>query len=117
MAASEAAKEAIYLDAFLGELGIGSGASISLGCDNKAAIDLAYNPEHHQKTKHIQRRHFFVRELVEEKRINVPFVNSVDNLADFFTKPLDARVFYPMRDRIMNVKHPSDGDGAVPLTV
>ena len=57
----------------------------------------------------------FVRELVEAKRINVPFVNSVDNLADFFTKPLDARVFYPMRDRIMNVKHPSDGDGAVPL--
>ena len=42
--------------------------------------------------------YFFVRELVEEKRINVPFVNSVDNLADFFTKPLDARVFYPMRD-------------------
>ena len=89
---------------------------IDLFVDNKAAIDLAYNPEHHQKTKHIQRRHFFVRELVEEKRINVPFVNSVDNLADFFTKPLDARVFYPMRDRIMNVKHPSEGDGAVPLT-
>ena len=31
-----------------------------------------------------------MRELVEAKRINVPFVNSVDNLADYFTKPLDA---------------------------
>ena len=57
----------------------------------------------------------FVRELVEAKRINVPFVNSVDNLADFFTKPLDARVFYPMRDRIMNVKHSSDHDESVSL--
>ena len=116
VAASEAAKEAVYVAAFSNELGIMDSEPIDLFVDNKAAIDLAYNPEHHQKTKHIQRRHFFVRELVEEKRINVPFVNSVDNLADCFTKPLDARVFYPMRDRIMNVKHPSDGDGAVPLT-
>ena len=70
---------------------------------NNQAIDLAYNPEHHQKTKHIARRHFYVRELVEEKTINVPFVQSADNLADFFTKPLPARVFVPMRNRIMNV--------------
>ena len=30
-------------------------------------------------------------------------VATVDNLADFFTKPLRASVFFPMRDRIMNV--------------
>jgi hypothetical protein len=47
--------------------------------------------------------HFYVRELVEEHRITVPFVASADNLADFFTKPLSARVFFPMRDRIMNI--------------
>ena len=111
MAASEAAKEAVHIAAFGAELGIMDSEPIDLFVDNKAAIDLAYNPEHHQKTKHIQRR----RELVEAKRINVPFVNSVDNLADFFTKPLDARVFYPMRDRIMNVKHSSDHDESVSL--
>ena len=38
----------------------------SLKVDNQGAIDLAYNPEHHQKTKHIERRHFYVRELVEQ---------------------------------------------------
>eukprot|EP00965_Chrysotila_dentata_P009736 317022-Pleurochrysis_carterae.AAC.1 len=32
---------------------------------NKSATDLAYNPEHHQRSKHIDRRHFFVREKVE----------------------------------------------------
>ena len=43
----------------------------------------------HQRTKHIERRHFFVREVVENEKIRVPFVKTVDNLADFFTKPLD----------------------------
>eukprot|EP00965_Chrysotila_dentata_P027390 910116-Pleurochrysis_carterae.AAC.1 len=59
--------------------------------DNKYAIDLAYNPEHHQRSKRINRRHFFVRERVETHDITVPFVQSADNLADFFTKPLYAR--------------------------
>jgi len=41
---------------------------------------------------------------VEDLTIRVPFVESARNLADFFTKPLPARSFFPMRDRIMNVK-------------
>ncbi len=34
---------------------------LSLSVDNTGARDIAYNPEHHQKVKHIARRHFFVR--------------------------------------------------------
>ena len=48
-------------------------------------------------------RHFYIRELVEEHRIRVPFVSTVDNLADFFTKPLKGKDFFRMRDVIMNV--------------
>ena len=55
--------------------------------------NIAYNPEHHQKVKHIARRHFFVRECVENNQIVVPYVNTVDNLADFFTKPLEGKLF------------------------
>ena len=47
--------------------------------DNQAGIAIAYNPELHTKTKHIARRHFFIRELVEEQRISVPFVKTTDN--------------------------------------
>eukprot|EP00965_Chrysotila_dentata_P124529 4115472-Pleurochrysis_carterae.AAC.1 len=53
--------------------------------DNKSAIDLAYNPEHHQRTKHIDLRHFFVREKVESHDISVPFVRSADNMADLYS--------------------------------
>eukprot|EP00965_Chrysotila_dentata_P254755 6211984-Pleurochrysis_carterae.AAC.2 len=68
-----------------------------------SAIDLAYNPEHHARTKHIDRRHFFVRERVETLKITVPFVQSAKNMADLFTKPLPPRQFFPLRDLIMNV--------------
>ena len=104
MAASEAAKEALYLRRFIGELSdIEPDDSTSVATDNQAARDLSYNPEHHSRVKHIERRHFFVREAVESHEISVPFVRSADNLADFFTKPLAASVFFPLSDAIMNV--------------
>ena len=37
----------------------------------------------------------------------VPFVRTADNLADFFTKPLSAKVFFPMRDTIMSLEPPA----------
>ena len=103
MAASEAATEAIYLGRFTEELGLRDSGPISLSVDNTGARDLAYNPEHHQRTKHIARRHFFVREAVENLRLVVPFVSTTDNMADFFTKPLRPSDFFRMRDVIMNV--------------
>ena len=93
------------------ELGYGGPEPVSLGVDNTAARDLAYNPEHHTKTKHIDRRHFFVREAVENLQITVPYVNTLDNLADFFTKVQKPAMFRAMRDIIMNVPpHLSDDD-------
>ena len=93
MAASEAAKEAVYLRRFAAELGIEQDSPPALAVDNQAARDLAYNPEHHERTKHIDRRHFYIRELVESNTITVPFVCTADNLADLFTKPLSAPKF------------------------
>eukprot|EP00965_Chrysotila_dentata_P258109 6213105-Pleurochrysis_carterae.AAC.2 len=81
VAASEAAKEATYLRAFLRELGEGDhGASTALHLENKSAIDLAYDPEHHSRSKHMHRQHFFVRKKVEALELTVPFVRSADNL-------------------------------------
>ena len=109
MAASDAAKEAVYLDRFTSELGFGTGKPVTLGVDNTAARDLAYNPQHHDRTQHIARRHFFIRELVEEGKIRVPFVRTADNIADFFTKALPPAPFRAMRDMIMNVDSSTGG--------
>ena len=66
---------------------MGSDEPIDLYVDNQAARDLAYNPEHHKRTKQIDRRHaslsiFFVRELVENHILRVPYVATAENLAD-----------------------------------
>ena len=44
-----------------------------------------------------------MREAVENGQLRVPFVRTVDNHADFFTKALPNATFYEMRDAIMNV--------------
>ena len=112
MAASVAAQEAVHLKGFMEELQLDSGKPIELAVDNTAARDTAYNPEHYQKVKHIERRHFYVRECVEDHKITVPYVNTLDNLSDFFTKPLQSKHFFGMRDAIMNVR-PREGDDYV----
>ena len=104
VALNEASKECVYLNRFLDELGFGtSNGPPRLATDNSAARDLSYNPEHHEKVKHVERRHFYVRELVEEQQLVVPFVSTVDNMADFFTKPLEPKHFFRFRNQIMNV--------------
>ena len=71
--------------------------------DNKGAADLAHNPEHHRRSKHIERRHFYVRDMVEAMELSVPLVRTDVNLADFLTKPLKSHhTFYSLRRQIMN---------------
>ena len=39
----------------------------------------------------------------QDARSPRPYVNTLDNEADLFTKPLIPRLFYPLRDALMNV--------------
>ena len=105
VAASMAAQDVVFTRRLLQELGVDISEPTALALDNRAARDLAYNPEHHERTKHVERRHFYVRECVEDLLITVPFVASHDNLADFFTKYLAPKHFFALRDVIMNVPH------------
>ena len=105
VALSEAAKEVIYLRKFVRGLvpSLPSGPT-ELSTDNKGARDLSYNPEHHDKSKHIARRHFFIRDMVEAQEIVVPWVSTEDNDADFFTKPLPPKRFKMLRRKVMNLR-------------
>jgi hypothetical protein len=87
VAASEAAREIIWIKRILTELDQLK-ATPTLQIDNEAAIRLAQNSEFHRRTKHIRIRHFFVRELVTAGEIMVSKVDSEKQLADILTKPL-----------------------------
>ena len=65
--------------------------------NNQSAIDISKNPIQHSRTKHIDSRHHFIRDLVEEKIISLHHIPTENQLADIFTKPLDATRFESLR--------------------
>ncbi|GKF73431.1 hypothetical protein Tco_0219763, partial [Tanacetum coccineum] len=62
--------------------------NIPLYCDNKSAITLCCNNVQHSRSKHIDIRHHFIREQVENDVVELHFVTMDYQLADIFTKAL-----------------------------
>ena len=76
----------------LADYGLEQG-TLTLFCDNMSAINILKNLVQHSRTKHIDIRHYFIRELVESKTIALEHVGTNDQLADSFIKPLDTLRF------------------------
>ena len=56
--------------------------------DDRGAIALMKNTRDHEKVKHIDIQHHYVRELLQSGAITIEHVSYTENLADLFTKPL-----------------------------
>ena len=69
-------------------------------CDNTSAINLSKNPVQHSKSKHIEMRYHFIRDLVEDKVVCLEFIHTDNQKADIFTKPLDGPWFESLRKTI-----------------
>ncbi|KAK8670168.1 hypothetical protein V6N13_104928 [Hibiscus sabdariffa] len=89
IAASEAAKEAVWIKKFVTELGVVPSISdaLELYCDNNGAIAQAKEPRSHQRSKHILRRFDLIREIVDRGDVEICKVHTDDNIADPLTKP------------------------------
>jgi hypothetical protein len=59
--------------------------------DNQSAIQFACNPEHHRRTKHLDLRFFWLRDMVNSGAIAMCYIPTADMAADLLTKAL-ARV-------------------------
>ena len=57
-----------------------------LKCDNQSAIHLTKNQAHHERTKHIDIRYHFIKEILEIKEIDLIKVATEENVANMFTK-------------------------------
>ena len=102
MAASLAALEAVFLRGVLSEFRLLQERATTIGIDNQGAIALAKNYISNSRTKHIERRHLKIRELVEEFKVRPEFVPTDENAADILTKPLGVRKFEKFRKVLLN---------------
>ena len=90
IAASEAAKEAVWIKKFITGLGVVPSVldPIGLHCDNNGAIAQAKEPRSHQRSKHILRRYHLIREIIERGDVRICKVPGDSNVADPLTKQL-----------------------------
>ena len=59
--------------------------------DNTGAIKLLNNPEFYKKTKHINIKYYFIKELVKENKIRLLYINTKEQLVDSLTKVIFGR--------------------------
>jgi len=97
IALSEASREALWLRQFLREVHLLKPGPSVLLCDNNGAKALSSDPTHHSRSKHIDVRHHFVRERVEDGSLAIWRVPGHDNVADIFTKVLPRPDFTRLR--------------------
>jgi hypothetical protein len=88
IAATHAAKEALWLRMFLAEIARPLTRPITIHLDNVSAISITKNDEYHPRTKHIDIRYHFLRHSVQQGLIHVDYVATDDMAADAFTKAL-----------------------------
>lgn len=121
VAASEAAREAVWIRNFINDLRISDISigpipiykvdKVPLSIDNNGALRLTRNPEMHSRSKHIDIKYHYVREQVENGIIDTRRVDTKDNLADMLTKPLNAQALKQIVGKAGLVEgEPQDGE-------
>jgi hypothetical protein len=107
IALSEACKQGQWLRALLRELQrtmlLGQDLTVPIFSDNQACIALAKDPVAHSRTKHIDIRYHYIRELIAGRKTTVDYCSTVDMTADILTKPLTLQGFQRCREKLLTL--------------
>ena len=103
MAASLAALEAVTLARLVYYITGIDMLPVDMFIDNKGAVDMSVNDVSNNRSKHIERRHRKIRELVEAGHIVARRIATDDNVSDIFTKPLARKAFEKFRRMLLNI--------------
>ena len=97
IAAAFCACQAVWLRRMLEKLDHASAGTTIIYCDNNSTIKLSKNPVMHGRSKHIDVRFHFLRELTQDEVVTLLHCRSQEQLADIMTKPLPRVVFEKLR--------------------
>ena len=109
MALCLATQEAVWLIEILNNLKFLQRSPIIIHEDNKACIDFSNHNVHHAKSKHIQQRYHYTRDVIQKGKISLAYIPTSENPADIMTKPLTPTAHVPHFLRLM-IFLPSSGD-------
>ena len=91
VAASSASCEVIWLRKLLSDLFDLQMDATCIHCDNQSCVKLSENPVFHDKSKHIEIKYHYIRDMVQKGALKLQCVVMEEQIADVLTKPL-ARV-------------------------
>ncbi|SOV04648.1 uncharacterized protein UDID_17159 [Ustilago sp. UG-2017a] len=96
VAATEAAREILFFKHLFKTVGIDVGIP-TIFSDNTGTIQVSKDPAQHWKLKHIDTKYHFIRDNVQDGKVKIKYINTADNLADLFTKPVGKTTLQCMR--------------------
>ncbi|KAJ1601998.1 hypothetical protein NDA14_000512 [Ustilago hordei] len=96
IAAMEATCEVLFLKQLLRSIGIATGTP-TVYSDNTGCIQVSKDPAQHWKLKHIDTKYHFIRNNVQEGRVQIKYVDTTRNLADVLTKPIGRQAMQQAR--------------------
>ncbi|KAJ0452174.1 putative RNA-directed DNA polymerase [Helianthus annuus] len=97
VASSAATSQAVWLRRILCDLGLVQESPTVIFCDNHSAINLSRNPVLHGRTKHIEIKHHYVRDMVAQQEISLEYCGTEMQVADVLTKALGREKFIRFR--------------------
>ncbi|KAK1438803.1 hypothetical protein QVD17_04614 [Tagetes erecta] len=100
ISATGATCQALWLRRVLEDLGYKQNKPTMIYCDNKSAIHLAKNPVTDGRTRHIDIKYHFIREMIGKEQVNLEFCNTYNQVADVFTKSLAREKFVYFRHKL-----------------
>lgn len=100
---SETARTAIYMRRFLSDIGFPQESPTIIYEDNSSAISLASCSNIPKKSRHILLRYHFIKYAVESGQVEVHFIDTKRQRADFFTKVLSTPDFIKGRSDVLNL--------------
>ena len=101
VAAASSSCEIIWMRRLLETLHNQQQGPIVIYCDNVSAIKLSKDPILHRRSKHIDVRFHFLRDLYKDGVIDLVFCMSEDQLTNLLTKPLKPVVFMKLRSMLV----------------
>lgn len=81
----------------LNQIGFSQCKCVEILCDNSSSIKLSKNPVMHRRTKHIDVRYHFLRDLTNEGAVKLIFCGTENQVADIMMKPVKLDTFMKLR--------------------